>query len=247
MLLALALFERGEGVVEGGERPLVLGRGGGGGTGTGTSPRAPTRSASTTSITTQRPRASKTFSPISWAYGRREGVGDLIELDVQHEWVASSYVGLARSSTHLGNHDHAIYGLNDIDRRFPPTTPTARGERNYVRARALIGRPGLIIADEPLSEARLYRLAGLPHTRPQSMPERPNRRPAQLRRLESARDEECTVVLSYGDGASAPARVEVLPRLLYRRHKHGYLEGECQSSGTLRTYRLDRIQRIETQ
>ena len=65
---------------------------------------------------------------------------DLIELDVQHQWIVPAYIGLARSSTHLGNHDHAIYGLNDIDRRFPASTPTERGERNYVRARALIGR-----------------------------------------------------------------------------------------------------------
>lgn len=65
---------------------------------------------------------------------------NLIELDVQHSWLVSAYIGLARSSAHLGNHDHAIYGLNDVDRRFPATTAERRGERNYVRARALIGR-----------------------------------------------------------------------------------------------------------
>jgi DNA polymerase III epsilon subunit family exonuclease len=87
--------------------------------------------------------------------------------------------------------------------------------------------------------------AAIPFTLAGSLPPRPNRRPAQLRVLERARTEERTVVLHYGEGPEAPARLEVLPRLLYRRRERSYLEGECRSSGTLKTYRLDRVQRVE--
>ncbi len=102
---------------------------------------------------------------------------------------------------------------------------------------------------DALTEARLFDLAGIPTTLATALPPRPNRKPAQLRVLEAARADERTVVLTYGDtsGSSAapPARLEVLPRLLFRKKDKSYLEGECARSGLLKTYRLDRIHRVE--
>ncbi len=53
------------------------------------------------------------------------------------------------------------------------------------------------------------------------------------------------VELVYGDAHGTPARLGVYPRLLYQIKQRSYLEGECASSGTLKTYRLDRVQRVE--
>jgi hypothetical protein len=51
------------------------------------------------------------------------------------------------------------------------------------------------------------------------------------------------VTLVYGE-EGAPARLPVAPRLLFTLGERGYLEAECVRSGTLKTYRLDRVQRI---
>ena len=103
-----------------------------------------------------------------------------------------------------------------------------------------LGGPG------SLTEARLFDLAGIPITLATSLPARPNRRPAHLRALEAARSSERSVVLTYGKKTEPPARLEVLPRLLFRQKDKSYLEGECARSGLLKTYRLDRIHRIES-
>ena len=78
------------------------------------------------------------------------------------------------------------------------------------------------------------------------LPVRPIRRPAMLRKLESARSTEQALSLLYGDKINPPARITLTPRFLYRANKHDYLEGECPRSGTLRTYRVDRIIKVET-
>ena len=60
--------------------------------------------------------------------------------------------------------------------------------------------------------------------------------------------EACTrrerVTLLYGEAGARPATLEVVPWLLYASAERSYLEAECCSSGMLKTYRLDRIQRI---
>ncbi len=67
----------------------------------------------------------------------------------------------------------------------------------------------------------------------------------RLRGLEGACRERVRVTLLYGDGESAPARLAVAPRILFASGERAYLEAECVRSGTLKTYRLDRIQRVE--
>lgn len=66
-----------------------------------------------------------------------------------------------------------------------------------------------------------------------------------LRPLESACRERALVTVVYGDGTSAPARLPIVPRLLFASGERDYLEAECTRSGLLKTYRLDRIQRVE--
>ncbi|MEX1025697.1 MAG: 3'-5' exonuclease [Planctomycetota bacterium] len=98
-------------------------------------------------------------------------------------------------------------------------------------------------AREP-TEATILRHAAISGTLDQYLPAPPSRQRAAVRRLERARRDACVVTLVYGEETARPAELAVLPRLLFRREKRGYLEGECQSSGILKTYRLDRIHRI---
>ncbi len=78
-----------------------------------------------------------------------------------------------------------------------------------------------------------------------AVPAKP-RIPRRLRPLEDAARDGACVVLHYGEasGSEPPARLSVTPRLLFRMANRGYLEGECGSTGLLKTYRLDRIQRV---
>lgn len=76
-------------------------------------------------------------------------------------------------------------------------------------------------------------------------PGTPTRPAARVRRLERARREEELVRIVYGGSVGAPARPMVLPRFLFQDRDKGYLEAECQASGSLKTYRLDRVQRVE--
>ena len=72
----------------------------------------------------------------------------------------------------------------------------------------------------------------------------PPRLNQRLRVLQQACRDGETVRLLYGEPPAPPARLPVRPRLLYRRKKKDYLEAECELSGSLKTYRLDRVQRI---
>ena len=65
----------------------------------------------------------------------------------------------------------------------------------------------------------------------------------RLRALERACIERGEVVLVYGED-QAPARLHVRPILMYQRETKAYLEAECLRSGTLKTYRLDRVQKV---
>ncbi|MEO2164250.1 MAG: WYL domain-containing protein, partial [bacterium] len=66
----------------------------------------------------------------------------------------------------------------------------------------------------------------------------------RVRQLEAARMDANEVELVYGS-KGAPATLPVVPRFMFERGGHGYLEAECQRSGLLKTYRIDRIQRVQ--
>ncbi|MBL8859195.1 MAG: 3'-5' exoribonuclease [Planctomycetes bacterium] len=67
--------------------------------------------------------------------------------------------------------------------------------------------------------------------------------PTRLRGLAHACRDRSAVTLLYGEDG-APARLPVAPRLLFKLGARDYLEAECVRSGTLKTYRLDRVQRL---
>jgi DNA polymerase III epsilon subunit-like protein len=64
------------------------------------------------------------------------------------------------------------------------------------------------------------------------------------RSLERACATRSRVTLLYGAEPEAPAALPVVPWILYRQSEKSYLEAECCSSGTLKTYRLDRIHKV---
>ena len=76
-------------------------------------------------------------------------------------------------------------------------------------------------------------------------PQRPRRRPSLLRRLDAARREDEAVSILYGTDGEPPTWLDVHPRLLYHETRRDYLEAECSRSGLLKTYRLDRVQRVQ--
>ena len=98
-----------------------------------------------------------------------------------------------------------------------------------------------------LADARLAELltsGGAPLTIEGRRPDPPKMSP-RLRPLEPARDEGRAVTILYGeDEQAAPTPLTVTPLFLYKRNGKSYLEGECGSSGLLKTYRLDRVQRV---
>ena len=67
----------------------------------------------------------------------------------------------------------------------------------------------------------------------------------RLRPLEAACRDRTRITVVYGDGAAAPARLPIVPHLVFASGERSYLEAECVRSGLLKTYRLDRIQRVE--
>ena len=89
----------------------------------------------------------------------------------------------------------------------------------------------------------LLGLCGTPVTIASAGPDPPRMSP-RLRPLQRACDRGDSVDLLYGESSSAPAKLPVFPRMLFRRNQKSYLEAECERSGTLKTYRLDRIQRV---
>jgi DNA polymerase III epsilon subunit family exonuclease len=92
--------------------------------------------------------------------------------------------------------------------------------------------------------ARLLAECGTPLSIRAAMPQAPTRPRAHVRALAAARRSGARVRLLYGSPGEAPAHLDVAPRLLYRMQERAYLEGECLRSGTLKTYRLDRVQRV---
>lgn len=72
----------------------------------------------------------------------------------------------------------------------------------------------------------------------------PPRLSSRLRPLERAAADGELVTVLYGDGSGSPSPLEVLPRMLYDHKGVGYLEAECQRSGLLKTYRLDRVRKV---
>lgn len=65
----------------------------------------------------------------------------------------------------------------------------------------------------------------------------------RLRPLEIACRERTRITLVYGE-EGPPSNLAVLPRILFAMGDKGYLEAECERSSTIKTYRLDRIQRV---
>lgn len=94
-----------------------------------------------------------------------------------------------------------------------------------------------------LREAKLATfLRGAPVTIRASMPSSP-RLPRRLRALEAALEEDREVVALYGETAS-PSSIPLMPRFLFEHRSKAYLEALCPRSGTLRTYRIDRLHKI---
>jgi DNA polymerase III epsilon subunit-like protein len=83
---------------------------------------------------------------------------------------------------------------------------------------------------------------GAPLTIESSIP-RPPKISSRLRPLERATDAGEEITLLYGTKGDPPTQLGVRPRFLYQRHKNGYLEAECLRSNSLKTYRLDRVQK----
>jgi len=84
---------------------------------------------------------------------------------------------------------------------------------------------------------------GAPTTVTSMAPRTPRLKPRQ-RGLTRAIEHSEEVRISYGDGTAPAAALPVLPRFLYRRSGKGYLEAECLQSGLLKTYLIDRIQKL---
>jgi DNA polymerase III epsilon subunit-like protein len=101
-------------------------------------------------------------------------------------------------------------------------------------------------AGEGFTHAQLAGWSSNPTSIAKRMPVRPIRKPSLLRKLDQAQTADQALTLVYGDKINPPARLQVYPKLMYRANQHDYLEGECQRSGTLKTYRVDRIIKVET-
>ena len=97
---------------------------------------------------------------------------------------------------------------------------------------------------EAAGAADLFDACGLPLGLADAGPKVPRRQRARVAALERAAREDEPVTLVYGEKGEEPARLRVQPRLVYELNDRGYLEGECQRSGTLKTYRIDRVQKI---
>lgn len=91
--------------------------------------------------------------------------------------------------------------------------------------------------------AELAGRCGAPLTIEAAEPRAP-RLARRLRPLEHALRDDDEITLLYGEGNASPARLGVRPRFLYQRKQVGYLEAECLRSATLKTYRLDRVQKV---
>jgi len=98
----------------------------------------------------------------------------------------------------------------------------------------------------PVSVAQLVQAAGGTTTIAACAPRVRALLKARHRPLERACQTRDRVTLVYGDGESAPVPLSVLPRVLYDLGERSYLEAECIASGTIKTYRLDRVHKVLT-
>lgn len=96
----------------------------------------------------------------------------------------------------------------------------------------------------PVGWPELASLAGTPTTIERGMPRVARGLKPRLRALADACRERERVTLLYGEPPAPPTPLEVLPHFLYDLGERTYLEAECLRSGTLKTYRLDRVQRV---
>lgn len=101
------------------------------------------------------------------------------------------------------------------------------------------------LGEGPIGPTELASRCGAPLTIESAQPRLP-RMARRLRPLENALGGETELTLVYGEGQESPAKLSVRPRFLFQRNKVGYLEAECLRSGTLKTYRLDRVQKVLT-
>lgn len=97
---------------------------------------------------------------------------------------------------------------------------------------------------QPVTVAQLVQAAGAPLTIAACAPRLRALLKSRHRPLERACQQREQVTLVYGDGASAPVPLPVLPRVLYDLGERSYLEAECIASGTIKTYRLDRVHKV---
>lgn len=97
---------------------------------------------------------------------------------------------------------------------------------------------------DPLPAERLLALAGgVPTTIAGHGPAPPRLKPS-WRAISRACGSGQSLRLWYGSPEEAPVELAVAPQLLYRAGEKGYLEAECLATGTIKTYRLDRIRRV---
>ncbi len=64
------------------------------------------------------------------------------------------------------------------------------------------------------------------------------------RKLARACGRGAPVTLLYGEPPEVPVPLGVLPHFIYASRDRAYLKAECQATGLLKTYRLDRIHRV---
>lgn len=97
---------------------------------------------------------------------------------------------------------------------------------------------------ETRSATELLGQCGTPVTIPAFVPG-PARMKPRLRGLaEAVRNGDEVTILYGGADTGVPATLEVLPRLLYERHKKSYLEAVCPRTGSLKTFLLERVQKV---
>ncbi len=97
---------------------------------------------------------------------------------------------------------------------------------------------------EPGLAALLARQGGSPLTLRAHLPHPGHSLKPRHRSLAVACERRERVTLVYGAPPEPPLPLPVVPWLLFRQAEKSYLEAECCSSGLLKTYRLDRVQRV---
>jgi len=99
------------------------------------------------------------------------------------------------------------------------------------------------IHSSPPTFATLLEQSGTHSTIEGAVPAQP-RLNARTRALQAACQDGTPVLMHYGMPPAPSMAHEIWPRLLFRSKQKSYLEALCTRSGILKTYRLDRIQRV---